>query len=428
MTVKSPKSPPGGAASRAGLGFIAVTICLDVVSHTMVFPVLPRLVETLAGGQVSSAARWVGVLVAAWSVAQFFGAPVIGMLSDRFGRRPVILISIFGLSIGLAIMALAPTLAWLLVGRVLCGLTAGAQGAAMAYVADITPQEERAKSYGWLNAAAWTGVILGPAVGGLMGALDPRAPFWAAAAVALANGIYGLLVLPESLPRERRAPMRWGKANPIGAFSLLASRPGLPVLALILMLLWFAMHAMNSVFVLYTAYRYQWDPMALGVFCAVLGAVNIVVNSQIAGRAVDRFGERRTLIAGLAFQALGYLAVGLAPTGLWFWLANAPMALANIAGPALQAMMTAKVDPDEQGRLQGAMGGIASLTGLFGPIAFTQVFALVVAGGRAPAWSGVTILLGGVLSLIAWGLVVRFGRDVPASARADLPAAAVQAE
>ncbi len=169
MTIPSDLTPPAGVQARsdlrrrAGLRFIGVTICLDVVSHTIVFPVLPKLVEELLGGDVQGAARWIGVLIAIWSVAQFVAAPVIGMLSDRFGRRPVILISVFGLAVELVIMALAPTLAWLLIGRALCGLTAGAQAAAMAYVADITPQEERAKSYGWINAAAWTGVILGPA-------------------------------------------------------------------------------------------------------------------------------------------------------------------------------------------------------------------------------------------------------------------------
>lgn len=249
-------APTRPDSRRAGLSFIAVTICLDVVSHTIVFPVLPQLVAELLGGDVPGAARWIGVLIAIWSVAQFVAAPVIGMLSDRFGRRPVILISVFGLAVDLMIMALAPTLAWLLIGRALCGLTAGAQAAAMAYVADITPQEERAKSYGWINAAAWTGVILGPALGGLLGSVDPRAPFWAAAAVSLLNGVYGLFVLPESLPRENRAALSWKKANPIGALNLLISRPGLPALALVLVLLWLAVHAMNSVFVLYTAHRY----------------------------------------------------------------------------------------------------------------------------------------------------------------------------
>ncbi|WP_309645673.1 MFS transporter [Phenylobacterium sp.] len=421
MTLPSNLAPPSGPPARpdlrrrAGLGFIAVTICLDVVSHTIVFPVLPALVKELLGGDVQGAARWIGVLIAAWSVAQFVAAPVIGMLSDRFGRRPVILISVFGLSIDLTIMALAPNMAWLLVGRVLCGLTAGAQAAAMAYVADITPQAERAKSYGWINAAAWTGVILGPALGGLLGSIDPRAPFWAAAAVALLNGIYGLFVLPESLSRDRRAPLAWRKANPIGALSLLISRPGLPALAAVLLLLWLAVHAMNSVFVLYTAHRYAWDPMALGLFASAIAVVNIVVQSQLAGRVVDWFGERKTLIGGLAIQVLGYGAAGLAPTGPIFWAVNMPTALANVAGPALQSIMTSKVDETEQGRLQGAMGSISSLTGLFGPILSTQAFAWSIGPGMAAAWSGSSILAGAALSAAALLLVVLFVRDVPSS-------------
>lgn len=392
-------------ARQAGLAFIAVTVCLDVVSHTIVFPVLPRLVEQLLGGDRPGAARWVGVLFAGWSLAQFFAAPVLGMLSDRFGRRPVILISVFGLALDLVVTALAPNLAWLLVARVLCGLTAGAQTAAMAYVADITPPEERTQRYGLLNAAAWTGVIIGPAIGGLLGAMDPRAPFWAAAAVALANGVYGLVVLPESLPKDRRAPLNWRQANPWSSLTLLRERTGLLVLGVVFFMLWFAAQAMNSVFVLYTAYRYNWTPMALGIFCSVLAVGNIVVQTQLASRVARRLGERRAVLAGLAFQVAGFAAVGLAPTGLIFWLANIPMILANIAGPALQALMTSKVHPDEQGRLQGAMGSIGSMTGLFGPIAFTQLFAWAISLGHGPGWSGVTILAGAALSAMAWTLV-----------------------
>ncbi|MDP3747591.1 MAG: TCR/Tet family MFS transporter [Phenylobacterium sp.] len=399
---------------RAGLGFIAVTICLDVVSHSIVYPVLPKLVEELLGGDLPAAARWVGLLVAAWSVAQFFAAPVIGMLSDRFGRRPVILISVFGLSIDLVIMALAPNLAWLLIGRLLCGLTAGSYAAAMAYVADITPPEDRAKSYGWLNAAAWTGVILGPALGGVLGSLDPRAPFWAAAAVALANGIYGFFVLPESLPADRRTPMVWRNANPWGSLSLLASRQGLMLFAIVLTLLWLAIHALHSVFVLYTDHRYAWSTMQLGVFFSVLAAVNIVVQTQLAGRAAKRLGERRTVLAGLAAQVLGFTAVGLAPGAGLFWIANLPIALGNVAGPSLQSMMTARVEETEQGRLQGAMGGISSLTGLFGPILFTQAFAWAIAPGMPAGLSGAPILLGAGLSAAAWLLIAIYGRDVPA--------------
>ena len=413
MSAPATLDPARPAPTRAGLGFIAVTICLDVVSHSMAFPVLPRLVESLVQGDRPSAARWVGVLIAVWSVAQFFGAPIIGMLSDRFGRRPVILISVFGLSLDMVIMALAPNLAWLFIGRALCGLTAGAQAAAMAYVADITPPDERTKSYGWLNAAAWTGVILGPALGGFLGAIDPRAPFWAATVIALLNGLYGYFVLPESLPRSLRAPMRWINANPVGALGLLASRPGLVVLAVNLLLLWFAGYALNSIFVLYTAHRYGWTPWALGVFCSALAAVNILVQSQLAGRTATWLGERRTVIIGMGLQVLGFIGVALAPTGLLFWIANLPMALAGIVGPALQAMMTAKVDPDEQGRLQGANGAIGSVSGLFGPIAFTQVFAWAISLGHDPAWSSLTVYFGAFLSLISLGLMMRYAQDVP---------------
>ena len=396
---------------QAGLAFIAVTVCLDVVSHTIVFPVLPRLVEQLLHGDRPGAARWVGVLYAGWALAQFFAAPVLGMLSDRFGRRPVILISVFGLAVDLVVTALAPDLAWLMVARVICGMTAGAQTAAMAYVADITPPEDRTQRYGLLNAAAWTGVIIGPAIGGVLGAMDPRAPGWAAAAVALANGVYGLVVLPESLPRERRAALNWGQANPWASLTLLRERAGLLILGVVFFLLWFAGQAINSVFVLYTAYRYHWTPMALGIFGSLLAVGKILVQTQLASRAARRLGERRAVLVGLVFQVAGFTAVGLASTGLLFWLANIPMILANIAGPALQALMTSKVNPDEQGRLQGAMGSIGSMTGLFGPIAFTQLFAWAISLGHGPAWSGVTILAGAALSALALSLVKISRRD-----------------
>ena len=415
---RSSSQAPEGARRRAGLIFIAITVCLDVVSQSITFPILPRLCQELVAGDRPSAARWVGILEAAWALAQFFAAPVLGMLSDRFGRRPVIVLSVFGVAIEFVICALVPTVEWLLAARILCGLTCGAQAAAMAYVADVTPPEDRTKSYGWLNAAAWTGVILGPALGGLFGAINIRAPFWLAAAVALAGGVYGYLVLPESLPRERRAPLRWSKASPWGALRLLLDRPGLAGLGVVLLLLWFAAHAMNSVFVLYTAYRYGWDPLTLGIFCSALAALNIPIQSSLAGRVATRIGERATVVAGLALQVVGFTAVGLAPNGMLFCLAYLPMAFASIAGPALQAMMTGKVGSDEQGRLQGAMGAIGCLAGLGGPIAFTQVFAWTIADGRGIAWSGGVVLFGAVLSLGAWGLAIRYATDVPKPAAA----------
>jgi DHA1 family tetracycline resistance protein-like MFS transporter len=403
-------------APRAGLVFIAITVCLDVVSQSITFPILPQLTLQLLHGDRPGAARWVGVLEAAWAIAQFFAAPVLGMLSDRFGRRPVIVLSVFGVAAEFVMCAFAPTIGWLMAARVLCGLTCGAQAAAMAYVADVTPPEARTKSYGWLNAAAWTGVILGPALGGLLAVVGIRAPFWAAAAFALANGVYGFFVLPESLPAKDRAPIRWSKANPWGALSLMLQRPGLPALGLVLLLLWFAAYAMNSVFVLYTSYRFGWDPLALGIFCSALAVANIAVQTGLAGRIAEMIGERRAVISGLALQTLGFVLVGFAPNGALFWAANLPIALGGVAGPALQSLMTAKVGPDEQGRLQGATGAVGSLTGFMGPVAFTQVFAWTVALNRGPGWSGLTILMGAALSLAAWALVVGFTRDGPTAA------------
>ena len=403
--------PRLSGAPRAGLIFIAITVCLDVVSQSITFPILPQLTMQLLHGDRPAAARWVGLLEAAWAIAQFFAAPVLGMLSDRFGRRPVIVLSVFGVALEFVMCAFAPNISWLLVARVLCGLTCGAQAAAMAYVADVTPPEGRTKSYGWLNAAAWTGVILGPALGGVLAVVGIRAPFWAAAAFALANGVYGFFVLPESLPAKDRAPLRWSKANPWGALSLILQRPGLPALGLVLLLLWFASYAMNSVFVLYTAYRFGWNPLALGIFCSALAVANIAIQTGMAGRIAQAIGERRTVISGLALQVLGFTLVGLAPNGALFWAANLPIALGGIAGPALQSLMTAKVGPDEQGRLQGATGAISSLTGFMAPIAFTQIFAWTIALGRGPAWSGLTILMGAGLSLLAWTVVAGSRRE-----------------
>jgi MFS transporter, DHA1 family, tetracycline resistance protein len=407
---------PARAGRSAALIFIAITVCLDVLAQSITFPVLPRLAQQLLDGDRSAAARWVGFLEVAWVVPQFFAAPVLGMLSDRFGRRPVIVLSVLGVGLEFVLCALAPSIGWLLLGRMLCGLSCGAQAAAMAYVADVTPPEARARSYGWLNAAAWSGVILGPALGGLFGAIDLRAPFWAAAVVALVGGVYGYFFLPESLRSADRAPIQWSKANPWGALDMVLRIPGLPMLGLVFLLLWFARYALDSVFVLYTANRYGWPLMTLGLFFSALAVVNIAIQTGLSGRIAGWIGERRAVIVGLAFQTIGFALAGLSPTGGWFCAAMVPLALGNIAGPSLQAIMTAKVAPDQQGRLQGAMGSIGGLTGFAGPIAFTQIFAWSIGLGRGPAWSGITILAGAGITLAAWLLVALSGRSGPATA------------
>ena len=407
---------PARGGRRAALVFIAITVCLDVLAQSITFPILPRLAQQLLGGDRAAAARWVGFLEVAWVVPQFFAAPVLGMLSDRFGRRPVIVLSVLGVGLEFILCALAPSIGWLLLGRVLCGLSCGAQAAAMAYVADVTPPEGRARSYGWLNASAWSGVILGPALGGLLGAVDLRTPFWVAAVVALAGGVYGFFVLPESLRSADRAPIRWSKAHPWGALDMVLRIPGLPMLSVVFLLLWFARYALDSVFVLYTANRYGWASLTLGLFFSAVACVNIGVQTGLSGRIAGWIGERRAVVVGLVFQTMGFALAGVSPTGAWFCLAMIPIAIGNIAGPSLQALMTAKVAPDQQGRLQGAMGSIGGLTGFAGPIAFTQIFAWSIGLGHGPAWSGVTILTGATISFVAWTLVVLSGRNGAATA------------
>jgi MFS transporter, DHA1 family, tetracycline resistance protein len=413
--LRSPRSAAPRAA-RAALFFIAITACLDVFSQSITFPILPRLAQELLGGDRVAASRWVGYLEVAWVIPQFFAAPVLGMLSDRFGRRPVIVLSVLGVALEFVICALAPNIAWLLFGRVLCGVSCGAQAAAMAYVADITPPDERASRYGMLNAAIWAGVIGGPALGGLFGAIDLRAPFWLAAGVAFLGGVYGYVVLPESLTPETRTPLRWTGAHPWGALRLIFRTPGLPMLSLIFLLMWFVGYAVNSVFVLYTAYRYGWTPLALGAVLSVMAGANIVVQAGLAGRIARWIGEHRVVIVGLMFSTAGCALMGLAPTGLLFCAAYLPMVCGNIVGPSLQALMTRKVPPDEQGRLQGALGAVGGLTGFFGPVAFTQLFAWSVEPARGGPWSGATYIAGAAISLLAAAIMAALVRRAQSTA------------
>lgn len=394
------------AHGRLSLSFIATTLALDMLAQSISFPVLPRLTETLLGGDLPATARWVGVIEVAWAIPQFFAAPVLGMLSDRFGRRPIVVLSVFGVGIELAIGALAPNVWWLLAARILCGFTCGAQAAALSYVADVTGPDERTKAFGWMNVAMWTGIVLGPPLAGLFALVDIRAPFVAAAAIALANGLFGYFVLPESLPPERRAAFVWSKATPAGSIDLLLQRPGLWVFGVAMLFTWLAFQANDNMMVLYTLYRYEWSALTFGVFTIGLSLVGIAVQGWWAGRVAARFGERRAAIAGLALHGVGMAAAGLAPTGAWYALANLPSVLGGIATPAIQTLMSTKVAPDEQGRLQGAIGAIASFTSIMAPITFTRLFAWAIAGERGPAWSGITILIGAALSLLAAALVL----------------------
>jgi DHA1 family tetracycline resistance protein-like MFS transporter len=394
------------ATRPAALTFIFALVVVDVIAMGVVIPVLPRLVESFKGGDTAAAAEVYGVFGTAWALMQFLSMPLLGALSDRFGRRPVILLSCLGLGLDYGVMALAPNLVWLFVGRVISGITAASFSTAFAYIADVTPAEKRAGAFGLVGAGFGLGFTLGPALGGFLGGIDPRLPFWVAGGLTLLNAAYGWFVLPESLPPERRAPFAWKRANPVGSLRLLRSHPELLGLAGVLFLMQLAHVVFPAVTVLYMGYRYGWAEMAVGLVLAAVGVASMVVQGGLVRPAVRRLGERRALGVGLAFGAAGMTIYGLAPSGALFLAGIPVMALWGFAGPSAQALMSRRVGPTEQGQLQGANAAVQAITGMIGPALFTQAFAQAIRPGASLPVPGLPFLLAAAMlalaGVIAW--------------------------
>jgi DHA1 family tetracycline resistance protein-like MFS transporter len=394
--------------ARRALAFIFCTVALDVLALGVMIPVLPTIVLGFMGGDTAGAAQVFGLFATIWALMQFLCSPLLGALSDRCGRRPVILISCLGLGLDYIFMAVAPSLALLFVGRVISGITAATISAAFAYIADVTPAEGRAKAFGIVGMAFGLGFVVGPAIGGLLGGLDPRLPFWVSAAACLANAAFGWFVLPESLPANRRMAFAWAHANPVGSLNLLRSHRQLLGLAAVDFLGSLAHQVLPSVFVLYGAYRYGWSETMVGLTLAFVGACSALVQGLLIGPTVKQLGTRRALIAGLAMGGVGMAVYGLAPSGPWFWVGVPLMALWGLAGPALQDMMSRRVSPSEQGQLQGASNSLRSLTGLLGPGIFTAVFAYLIDGlPGAPFLLAAAML---VAAAVAAGMVTAASR------------------
>jgi len=392
---------------RGAVVFIFVTILLDMFALGLVLPVLPKLVESFVDNDTASAARIFGLFGTAWALMQFIFSPVLGGLSDRFGRRPVVLLSNLGLALDYVLMALAPSLIWLFVGRVISGITSASISTAFAYIADVTPPERRAAVFGKVGVAFGAGFILGPALGGLLGGMDPRLPFWVAAALSFANTLYGLLILPESLPKDRRSPFRWRSANPVGALKLLRSNRVLAGLSVVTFIGQVAHVVLPSTFVLYATYRYGWDQKTVGLTLAMVGICAMVVQGAAIGPIVARFGERRALLLGLCCGAAGFFIFGAAPSGPLFWIGIPVMALWGIAGAATQGLMTQLVAPDQQGQLQGATTSVQSVSELVGPFLFTLTFAYFIGGSAPLVMPGAPFLLASALLLLAFVIAAR---------------------
>jgi len=418
--LSSSASPlPGKAPSRAAFTFILVMVGFDFLSFGIIAPIFPDLIRSFEGGDFSRASVMIGYFGLAWATMQFIFSPILGAWSDRFGRRPVILISCFGLGVDYILMALSPSLRWLFLGRVISGITTSNVSTAFAYVTDTTAPENRAKAFGMISAAFGLGFVIGPVVGGILGHyVHLRAPFWAAAALSLLNALYGFFVLPESLPKERRAKSAWHMANPLGSLKLFRSHPELAGLAVVVTLYYLAHQSLMSVWAIYSEYRYAWNSRDVGISLGVVGVSAALVSGLLVGPYVKRFGERFSLVSGLVYGTIGFLCFALASRG-WIVLATIPfVALWGIAAPAIQSLMSKHVDHSSQGKLQGGINSLRALTGMAGPILYTQVFSAAIAPGVKFHIPGAPYFVASVLltaSLLLAVYVTR-SRALPASA------------
>ena len=391
---------------QAAIAFILITVVLDVLSLGLIIPVLQKLITELVGGNERSASYYVGLFGTLWALMQFFSSPIIGALSDQFGRRPILLVSAFGLGLDFILLALAPTLWWLLVGRVITGITAASFSTAQAYLADVTPVEKRTAAFGLFGAAFGVGFVLGPIVGGLLGEIDLRLPFWVSAALTLTNWLYGFFVLPESLPPEKRSPFSWARANPLGSLRLLLSAKGLLPMATILFFYQLAHLSFQNVFVLYTGHYFQWTPKQVGLTLGTVGILNMIVQGGLVRPANKTFGERVLVFVGLTGGIIGFAAYAIAGNGNTFYYSTILFALMGFFQSAINGVMSSRIGPLDQGRLSGANSSIIGLSGMIGPSLYAAVFYWSAAPERDPKWHGASFVLACLMLIIA--IVIEF--------------------
>ncbi|WP_445679668.1 MFS transporter [Radicibacter daui] len=423
----SPLSSPqkGRGRPAAALPFILVTVFLDMLVMGISAPVMPELVKQFTGGDVASAAWWVGFSFSGFSLLQFVGAPFLGALSDRFGRRPIILLSVFGLGINQLALVFAPSLFWYLAGRLVAGFCAANFATASAYMADITPPERRARNFGLIGAAFGISFIIGPAIGGPLGDYGLRLPFVVGAVLAGLNLIYGLFVLPESLPRAARQPFSWRSCNPLAAFAVLFQRRLTLGLAMGSMLGVFGMGVLQAIWVLYTGERFGWTATANGLSLAAIGLLVAIAQGALVGPSVRWLGEARTMVLGGVLTALAYFGFAFSPASLPFALSLIPFGLGGVAGPTLQSIISRSAAAGQQGAIMGALMGLQSLVFAISPFIGSPLFARYTVGAAGTLLAGVPFLFGAiatVLSLVLTLAVLRWlGHELatPRSIAAD---------
>jgi len=400
------------SSRKPALSFIFVTLVLDILGIGLIIPILPKLVENFQGGNVAAASHTYGLLAALYSLMQFVFAPVLGSLSDRFGRRPVILTSLLGSGLDYFLLALAPNLAWFFAGRIIAGITGANITAASAYIADVSPPEKRAGNFGLIGAAFGIGFIAGPALGGILGDIDLRLPFFVAGGLTLLNWLYGFLVLPESLAPENRRAFTWGRANPVGSLLALREHPIAFGLAGTHFLINLAHQALPSTWVLYTGYRYQWTSKQVGISLAIVGLMAGIVQGGLTRIVVKKLGEAKTAILGLCIGVLNFAAYGLATEGWIIYVILFVGSIGGVMGPAVQGMISRSVGANEQGGVQGSLMSLASVAGIIGPPMATSLFAYFISQSAPAYLPGAAFFFSSMLVFLAMLLALRsFRKD-----------------
>lgn len=396
-----------GENKKAALGFIFVTLFLDVMGLGIIIPVFPKLIAQLIHGDLSTASLWGGWLVAAFAIMQFLFSPIMGGLSDRYGRRPVLLLSLLGFGLDYFVMAFAPTIWWLFATRVVAGIMGASFTTGTAYIADISTPEKRAQNFGLIGMAFGLGFMVGPAIGGILGKIGPRLPFIVAACVSLLNTLYGYFVLPESLPKENRRKFDWKRANPIGSLKQLNKYPVVLGMIASILCIYMAAHAVQSTWTYFTMFRFNWDEATVGYSLALVGLLVGAVQGGLIRVVIPKIGQKWSVYVGLMLYTIGLLLFGLANQSWMMFVFLVPYALGGVAGPALQGIMSSQVPANAQGELQGGLTGLVSLTSIFGPMLMTSLFHYFTSPDAPVYFPGAPFIMGALLCLVSLLLAMR---------------------
>ena len=395
------------SSKQAAIGFIFVTLLIDTIGFGIIIPVLPNLIIELTRGTTSEAARIGGWLLFAFAIVQFLFAPILGGLSDQYGRRPILLGSLFGFGLDYIFLALAPTIGWLFVGRLIAGALGASFTTAGAYIADISTPEKRGQNFGMIGAAFGLGFIIGPGLGGLLGSLGPRVPFMAAAGLSLLNWLYGYFILPESLKVENRRKFEWKRANPVASLLNLKRYPVVLGLVASLVLIYIASHAVQSNWSYYTIEKFGWGSAMIGASLAAVGILIAIVQGGLIRIIIPAWGQKNSLYIGLALYSIGFVLFAFATEGWMMFAFLIPYCLGGIAGPALQGIISSQVPANEQGELQGALTSLMSVTSIIGPLLMTQLFSAFTGPAAIIYFPGAPMAMGGVLTLLSLILAMR---------------------